>query len=90
MTFKKATSSDSPLVFVAYQHADTRWLEELRKHLGSLIHSEKIEFFSDRQIGGSEEWDPAIQKKLTSAKVIVPMISPNFLSSAARACQTSQ
>jgi hypothetical protein len=81
MTFKKTSSTDAPLVFVAYHHADSKWLEELKKHLGALIHSEKIEFFSDRQINGGEEWDPAIQKKLKSAKVIVPMISPNFLSS---------
>jgi hypothetical protein len=80
-TLRKASSNDAPLVFVAYQHDDTKWLEELKKHLGALIHSERIEFFSDRQIGGSEEWDPAIRNKLKSAKVIVPMISPNFLSS---------
>lgn len=81
LTFRKTAPIDAPLVFVAYQHDDTKWLEELKKHLGALIHSERIEFFSDRQIGGSEEWDPAIQNKLKSAKVIVPMISPNFLSS---------
>jgi hypothetical protein len=80
-TLRKAFSNDAPLVFVAYQHDDTKWLEELKKHLGALIHSERIEFFSDRQIGGSEEWDPAIRNKLKSAKLIVPMISPNFLSS---------
>jgi hypothetical protein len=81
LTFRKTSSTDAPLVFVAYQHADTKWLEELKKHLGALIHSERIEFFNDREIGGGEEWDPAIRGKLNSAKVIVPMISPNFLGS---------
>jgi hypothetical protein len=81
LTFRKASSADAPLVFVAYQHDDTKWLEGLRRHLGALIHSDRIEFFSDRQIGGSEEWDPAIRNKLKAAKVIVPLISPNFLSS---------
>ena len=81
LTLRKASSTDTALVFVAYQHDDTKWLAELKKHLGALIHSERIEFFSDRQIGGSEEWDPAIRNKLKSAKVIVPLISPNFLSS---------
>jgi hypothetical protein len=81
LTFKKTASTDAPLVFVAYQHADTKWLEHLKKHLGALIHSERIEFFNDREIGGGEEWDPAIRTKLNSAKVIVPLISPNFLSS---------
>ena len=81
LTFRKTSSAGAPLVFVAYQHADSKWLDELKKHLGALIHSERIEFFNDREIGGGEEWDPAIRKKLNSAKVIVPMISPNFLSS---------
>jgi hypothetical protein len=81
LTFRKASSTEAPLVFVAYQHDDAKWLEELKKHLGALIHSERIEFFSDRQIGGGEEWDPAVRSKLKSAKVIVPLISPNFLSS---------
>lgn len=74
-------SKAPPLVFVAYQHGDTDSLEELRKHLGALIHSGRIEFFNDRQIGGGEEWDPAILKRLNSAKIIVPLVSPNFLSS---------
>jgi hypothetical protein len=81
LTFRKTSSTDAPLVFVAYQHADAEWVDYLRKHLGALIHSERIEFFSDREIGGSDEWDPAIRGKLNSAKVIVPMISPNFLGS---------
>jgi hypothetical protein len=81
LTFRKTAPIDAPLVFVAYQHADAKWLDELKKHLGALIHSERIEFFNDREIGAGEEWDPAIRKKLSSAKVIVPMISPNFLSS---------
>jgi TIR domain-containing protein len=65
----------------ARRHGDTASLEELRKHLGALIHSDRIEFFSDRQIGGGEEWDPAILERLHSAKIIVPLLSPNFLSS---------
>ena len=81
LTFTKASSTNAPLVFVAYQHSDTKWLDQLRKHLGALIHSERIEFFSDREIGGGEEWDPVIRGKLDSAKILVPMISPNFLGS---------
>jgi hypothetical protein len=63
-TVRKTSSTDAPLVFVACQHAYSKWLEELRKHLGALIHSQRIEFFSDHQIGGGEEWDPALRKKL--------------------------
>jgi hypothetical protein len=74
-------SKAAPLVFVAYQHKDTASLEELRTHLGGLIHSDRIEFFSDCQIGGGVEWDPAIRKSLNSAKIIVPLVSPNFLGS---------
>jgi hypothetical protein len=69
------------LVFVAYQHSDTRWLEELKKHLGTLVFSGKIEFFSDRQIKAGREWDPEIRDKLNAARIIIPLISPNFLGS---------
>jgi hypothetical protein len=55
---RRTSSTDAPLVFVAYQHAYPKWLEEL-KSISALIHSERIEFFSDHQIGGSEEWDPS-------------------------------
>jgi hypothetical protein len=73
--------STAPLVFVAYQHNDTQWLELLKKHLGNLVHTGRIEFFDDRQIGGGTEWDPYIRAKLMAAKIIVPLISPNFLGS---------
>jgi hypothetical protein len=46
LTIRKTPSTDAPLVFVAYQHVDAKWLEALKKHLGALIHSERIEFFS--------------------------------------------
>ena len=68
-------------MFVAYQHADAESVNHLRKHLGALIYSERIEFFNDREIGGGDEWDLAIREKLNSANVIVAMISPNFLGS---------
>src|SRR6516164_5272288 len=81
VTFRLVPMSDAPLVFVAYQHDDIQWLEDLKKHLGGLIHGGRIEFFDDRQIGGGKEWDPHIKKKLMDAKIIVPLISPNFLGS---------
>jgi hypothetical protein len=82
VTFRlEAPTSGVPLVFVAYQHDDTQWLEELKRHLGALVHSGRIEFFDDRQIGGGKEWDPHIREKLMAARIIVPLISPNFLGS---------
>ena len=83
LTFTPDTvPSIRPLVFVAYQHKDTKWLNQLRDHLGTLIHRGRIEFFNDREIKGGREWDPEIREKLNAAKVIVPLISPNFLGSA--------
>ena len=82
VTFRlEGPTTGAPLVFVAYQHDDTQWLEELKKHLGALVYSGRIEFFDDRQIGGGKEWDPHIKEKLTDARIIVPLISPNFLGS---------
>jgi hypothetical protein len=76
-----ASAAASTLVFVAYQHSDSKWLEELKKHLGGLVHSGAIEFFDDRQIGAGKEWNPEIKSKLMTAKVIIPLLSPNFLGS---------
>lgn len=82
LTFNLDTPmKEAPLVFVAYQHRDSRWLQELENHLGALIHAGKIEFFDDRKILAGKEWDPAVKAKLNSAKIIVPLISSNFLSS---------
>jgi hypothetical protein len=82
LTFNLDTPmKDAPLVFVAYQHRDSHWLQELENHLGALIHAGKIEFFDDRKILAGNEWDPAVKAKLNSAKIIVPLISSNFLSS---------
>jgi hypothetical protein len=67
---------------ITYQHKDTKYLNELREHLGTLIHRGRIEFFSDREISGGREWNPEIREKLDAAKVIVPLISPHFLGSA--------
>jgi hypothetical protein len=82
LTFQfDATASASPLVFVAYQHDDTKWLDDLKRHLGALVHGGAIEFFDDRQIGGGHEWDAKIKEKLKAAGVIVLLLSPNFLGS---------
>lgn len=71
----------APTVFVAYQHDDREYVTLLTKHLGALIHSGRIEFFDDNQIGGGSDWDDVIRQKLYAAKIIVPLVSPNFLGS---------
>lgn len=68
VTFTLEFALNAPLVFVANQHNDTQWLEELKNHLGSLVHGGRIEFFDDRQVGGGEEWDPQIKAKLHSRR----------------------
>lgn len=78
--FQNATAR-SPIVFVAYQHSDTEILQQLSDHLGHLRHGGDIEFYSDREIGAGEEWDPAIKEKMQRAKIIVLLISPKFLGS---------
>ncbi|HEX5705256.1 MAG TPA: tetratricopeptide repeat protein [Pyrinomonadaceae bacterium] len=72
---------DSVEVFYSYAHEDEKLRDELKKHLSNLKRQGVITDWYDRDISAGKEWNEEIEKHLNSAKVILLLISPDFMNS---------
>ena len=68
-------------VFIAYSHRDEALREELLKQLAVLERRGAIEIWYDRKISPGSDWDAEIAAKLESARVILLLVSSEFLAS---------
>ncbi len=68
-------------VFFSYAHEDEKLRDELAKHLKLLERQGVITAWHDRQITAGTEWSGQIDEHLESAKVILLLISADFLAS---------
>jgi len=68
-------------VFYSYSHRDEAMREELERHLSILKRTGAITAWHDRKIGAGGEWDGQIATHLESARVILLLISADFLAS---------
>src|SRR6266700_303522 len=68
-------------VFFSYAHADEEWRDKLEKHLGGLKRQRRILTWHDRKILPGAEWAPEIGAHLSSADIILLLISSDFISS---------
>jgi tetratricopeptide (TPR) repeat protein len=68
-------------VFYSYAHEDEELRKELDKHLSNLRRQGVISGWHDRNISAGTEWNEAIEQHLSSAKVILLLISPDFMNS---------
>lgn len=68
-------------VFISYAHADEALRQELDKHLTSLKRQGIIETWHDRRITAGQEWAAAIDGNLKAAKVILLLVSADFIAS---------
>lgn len=68
-------------VFYSYAHEDEKLRDELEKHLSTLKRQEVISGWNDRDITAGSQWQDQIDQHLESAKIILLLVSADFLSS---------
>jgi tetratricopeptide (TPR) repeat protein len=82
-----ATSVDNPAlgspveIFYSYSHKDEVLRDELEKHLSILKRQGVIRGWYDRKISAGSEWAGEIDEHLESARIVLLLISSDFLAS---------
>ncbi len=77
-----SAQSTQPIeVFFSYSHKDEELRDELAKHLKILKREGIITDWYDRQISAGTEWEGEIDAHLNTARVILLLISSDFLAS---------
>jgi hypothetical protein len=68
-------------VFLSYSRKDKDLLDSFAVHLAGLVNTGQITTWHDRDIEAGSEWEPVIQHQLNTAKIIILLISANFIAS---------
>ena len=68
-------------VFFSYAHEDEKLRDELAKHLKLLERQKVITAWYDREITAGTEWSGQIDEHLERAKIILLLVSADFLAS---------
>jgi hypothetical protein len=76
-----STPHNAVEVLYSYAHEDEKLRNELDKHLSNLKRQGVITDWHDRDISAGTEWNEEIARHLESAKVILLLISPDFMNS---------
>lgn len=74
-------SKEQVEVFVSYAHEDEDLRDELAKHLRILVRQGVITDWHDRKITAGSEWKGEIDNHLNTSRVILLLISANFMDS---------
>jgi hypothetical protein len=67
--------------FISYSHKDSKYLTELKIHLGYFTGNSRIDFWDDTKMMPGSQWREEIRKAIESAKVAVLLVSADFLNS---------
>ncbi len=68
-------------VFYSYSHKDEKLRDKLETHLASLKNQGMITGWHDRKIEAGQEWEGKIDEHLETARVILLLVSADFLAS---------
>jgi hypothetical protein len=74
-------TSEALEVFISYSHRDEAFRQALEAHLSLLRRQGLIAVWHDRQIAAGTEWAQAIDAHLQSARIILLLMSADFLAS---------
>jgi hypothetical protein len=82
MTDQQSSSPFKPIsLFLSYVHEDEGLREELTNHLALLEHQGYISGWSERKMSAGSEWKGQIDEHLESARIILLLVSPDFMAS---------
>lgn len=73
-------SGEAIEVFFSYAREDEDLRDELEKHL-SILRQGVITGWHDREIGAGKEWEGEVDTHLNTARVILLLVSPDFMAS---------
>ena len=68
-------------IFYSYSHKDETYKISLQTHLSILKRQGYIEGWDDRRIAPGEKWEEEINLNLKKAKIVLLLVSSNFLAS---------
>jgi len=70
-------------IFISYSSKDDKWKERLLTHLSGLLrHQGELAPWSDQEsLEVGENWYAAIQEAISQARLVVLLVSPQFLNS---------
>ena len=77
---KKPTSSSKQIIIAYHQH-DKAWLKKLKDSLAQLKNKATIKYWENTEFNTQSDWRPYVGKQLRQSKVVVLLISNDFLRS---------
>ena len=78
---KKESENVELSIFYSYSHKDEEYRETLETHLVILKRQNYINSWHDREITPGSYWEDKIDLNIKKAKIILLLISSNFLAS---------
>ena len=72
---------NKPTIFISYSHKDIDWKNRLVTHLGVLQLQNRLDFWTDEEIGIGDIWFEKIQEAMDKASVAVLLVSADSLTS---------
>ena len=72
---------DKHTIFISYSPQDQDWKNRIVSHLAALEKQGMIDVWDDPRLGAGEDWYPATQKAIDSARIAILLISADYLTS---------